>query len=118
MDFNKRLKYLKDKIGFVTNEKLEYEIESCVIPLDGSDFVWNSINLTCLFEIKCLLEKEIPDVTATLMEAMEDEQYYYREIPVLNHFLDVLVAIKDKVDDSAAGNVNISDIKKGDIEHD
>lgn len=108
MDFNNRIKSLKSKLGFVTNEKLEERIDNGTITDSDSDFVWNSINLVALIEIKAILEKEIPDVTATLMECLENEKHFNREIPVLNHFVDVMVAIKEKVDNTAAGNVNIS----------
>jgi hypothetical protein len=103
MDLKARLKHLTK--GMAGSANIEQGIEDGTISDKQADFVWNSLNLVALLSIKAQLEESIPDITEALMAAMEHKEENKTEIDLLNHFLDVMNSIKEKVDNTSAGNI-------------
>jgi len=105
MDFKDRLKHLTK--GFAASKNLEEGIENGTISDHDTERVYNMLNLVALLEIKGLLEQEIPLVTKNLMEMMDQPDGMEYPIQLVNAFLDILMTIKDKVDKTSAGNVDL-----------
>ena len=104
MEWKSRLKYLTT--GRISaSENVEKSIEDGTISDKDADFVWNTLNLVALMEIKGILEHEIKRTTEVVMHCMENKDEFQSEIHLLNNFLDVMNEIKERVDNSAAGNV-------------